>query len=187
MRVLTLCLGFITLLKVDSILAQGFCHPQVEFEVGDTTTYRDRLLPVFKCNIIKSLTIKITSNKGWIVFSHVQGFDFGVKYSTKTKLGFLPEELGIAKELELLDVSDLGISRLPKNLSKLSKLKSLDISFNRINLSDELKKILLLDRLKVIKIYGCNFTLDDLTEIKLQRPDLKVLHSEEHFDPRDGR
>lgn len=133
------------------------------------------------CEELNNLTIRITSNKGWVVFSSIQGIDQGIKYSTKTKLGILPEELCLAKNLEDLDVSDLGISQLPEIISNLSKLRLLDISFNRIDVAKEVEKILSMRNLEVLKIYGCNFTEHDFTKINNAIPNLKILFSQEHL------
>jgi Leucine-rich repeat (LRR) protein len=172
---------FIFSLGGSDLRAQENCYSNIEFEVGDTATYKQRLFPLFSCDSLKSLTIKITSNKGWVVFPSVQGIDSRVRYSTKTKLGSVPEELGYLKRLEYLDLSDLGISHLPVSLVNLSNLKSLDMSFNRINVSRDIEKILFLSNLKTLKIYGCDFNEDDLLRIKRNRPDIRVLYSMDHL------
>ncbi len=159
------------------LFAQEKCKSNIEFEVDDTATYRQRLIPLFRCDSLKSLTIKITSNKGWVVFPSVQGIDSRVKYTTNTKLGSVPEELGYLKHLEYLDLSDLGISQLPVSLVNLSNLKTLNMSFNRIAISGDIEKILSLSSLKTLKIYGCDFNEDDLLRIKTNRPDIRVLYT----------
>lgn len=168
-------------LYFSDIRAEANCDSTIIFDVGDTSTYKNRLRLLLECKELKDLTIRIMANKGWVVFPAIQGVDQGFRYSTKIKLGFLPEEICNAKELESLDVSDLGLSKLPQNLSNLSSLELLDISFNRIEIADELTKIFSLENLKVLKIYGCNFTEAVLTEIKTQRPNLRILFSQEHL------
>lgn len=168
---------FIFSLGSSDLCAQEKCNSNIEFEVGDTATYRQRLLPLFSCDSLKSLTIKISSNKGWVVFPSVQGINSRVKYTNNTKLGFLPEELGSLKHLEYLDLSNLGISQLPVSLVNLSNLKTLNMSFNRIAISGDIEKILSLSSLKTLKIYGCDFNEDDLLRIKTNRPDIRVLYT----------
>jgi len=158
------------------------CDENTLFEVGDTQTYTERLKIILKCDSLVSLTIQITSNKGWVVFSHIQGIsDHSCSYSYDTKLGSLPDDFANLKHLQNLDLSYLGIDNLPNSLFKLQNLKSLDISFNKIQLSKELDKILSLENLELLKIYGCDFSNDDLERILRKKPDLKVLYTEKHL------
>jgi hypothetical protein len=171
----------IILLTKNYAYAQSNCKTDEFFELGDTSTYKERLYPLLKCEILRSLTITVTENKGWVVFSSIQGTDQGIKYSTRIKLGNLPEELTLARNLESLDVSDLGLDQLPQNFAGFSKLKVLDISFNRISISKELKNIVSIDSLEVLKIYGCNFSAADLKEMSRHRPKLKIFYTQEHL------
>ncbi|MCE2996946.1 MAG: hypothetical protein ACK5RG_10095 [Cyclobacteriaceae bacterium] len=163
------------------VFAQTECKATEVFEVGDTATYKSRLMPILKCEALKNLTIQITQNKGWVVFSSVQGNDFGFRYSAKLNLVALLEDLGIAKNLESLEVSDLGIDYLPESMVDLVNLQSLDIGFNKLNVSKELPKINSLSNLKVLKIYGCIFTEDDLETIRKQLPNVTILYSQNHL------
>lgn len=165
------------------------CEPGIIFEVGDTKTFAGRIMEVLKCENLSALTIQITSNKGWVVFSNIQGVsDHTGSYSYNTKLGSLPDEFGGLQKLESLQLSYLGIEGLPDSISQLKHLKSLDISFNPIHLSQELDKILKLNNLEYLKIYGCIFKNQDLETIRTVRPDLKILYSEKHMlEELDGK
>lgn len=179
---ITFLICFITLLGSSKCsFAQTECKPTEEFEVGDTATYKFRLLPILKCETLKKLAIRITENRGWVVFSSLQGIDQGFRYSNKVKLGFLSEDIAIAKNLESLEISELGIDQLPNGIINLSNLEVLDISFNRLDIAKELPKILSLSNLKTLKMYGSKFSETELYEIKNKLPQIKILYSPDHL------
>ncbi len=178
---LTLSCFIFLVLNNKIVVAQTECKATEVFEVGDTVTYKFRLLPILKCETLKNLTIQITQNKGWVVLSSIGGKDYGFKYSAKVKLGSVTEELGIARNLESLELSDLGIDHLPASMFELVNLQSLDISFNKLDISIELSKITSLRNLKLLKIYGCIFNENDLETIRKLLPGVTILYSQNHL------
>ncbi|MEM6841542.1 MAG: hypothetical protein AAF632_04905 [Bacteroidota bacterium] len=95
------------------------------------------------------LTISLKANNQWIVFGSPPKIDSvpleveEFTYSIKHEVDSLPEGIGDLDSLQSLKVEFLGLSSLPNSIVHLSKLKELDISFNKLedaNLSGLLAK-----------------------------------------------
>lgn len=93
----------------------------------------------------------------------------------------LPEELGKLYALEELNISFLGLDNLPKSFSQLDELQILDISFNTLNIENEIESILGLKNLRILKIFGCKITEPALSRLRREKPELKIYYSYEQY------
>jgi len=132
----------------------------------------------------KFLRIKIPSNQtGWNVYATVQNrakIENSPSYSLDNEMDLLPESIGKFKNLEYLDLSFLGLKKLPESITKLDRLKILDLSFNSIDIGAELEKIKSMKSIEIIKIYGCKFTLLDLSKLESIKG-LRIKYSKDDF------
>ena len=157
------------------------CASSVAIEIQHETIISDCLKSLSICMEMKELTIEIKENKKkWVVFSHFPGVsNYQCSYSFTKTIASLPDHFEDFDSVESLDVSYLGIISLPESLKKMIRLESLNISFNKISISNEEEKLLSLPNLKTLKVYGCDFSEAILNGIRKQRPDLKILYTED--------
>ncbi|MEM9340169.1 MAG: hypothetical protein AAGA66_15650 [Bacteroidota bacterium] len=127
----------------------------------------------------KGLTIVVEGNKdtGWMVGPPLSAGDFSLKsiHDYDFFLDTLPVNGADLKELVYLDISSLGLNALP-NFSDFPKLESLDISFNPVNIKDEIQNISSLKSLKVLNIQGCDFDENDVSSLNEKKNGLTILH-----------
>lgn len=153
-------------------------------DLKDPEAFRQQLDEAFQHTSLKSLTIQLKANHGWVVFAKFPGrpdIENAPSYELKYVLGSLPESLGALKRLELLKVSFLGLESLPESIVHLTALHELDISFNKLDFSKELQKLMKLKQLKLLKAYGCGVTEEEVKALKNVNPNLKVLFTGHHL------
>lgn len=126
------------------------------FEVDQDSDYDKQLIELFQTTDLEKLKIVIPENSDG--FSIMTRINHKHNYESPSvffdyKIEQLPEELGDLSELKYLDIRHLGLTSLPAGITKLEKLEYLDISYNLINITDELDKLKTLKNLKTIKLY----------------------------------
>lgn len=133
--------------------------------------------------IITHLTIIARDNQqNWFVGPPLSSgiTSFTSLYDYDTHLYSLPSEVSLLKELKYLDISSLGIKKLPL-FSELKQIERLDISFNPINIRDEIHNISQLSTLEVLDIRGCDFTLEDVEFLK-EKTEALIIHGFEQIE-----
>jgi Leucine-rich repeat (LRR) protein len=86
----------------------------------------------------------------------------------------LPAEITELTSLKYLGLVHLNLKSLPNDFSKLKNLDSLDLSMNRLVISDELKKIKELKGLKFLGLMGNAIDSADIKELKNSNPSLTI-------------
>ena len=152
-------------------------------ELDDYKNFQVQLRDIFQRRELTSLTIRLPdAYRGkWVTFSGPPEQASDALYEVEHEVGHLPDALGNLKRLDVLSISFLGLHTLPPSFVKLSRLRELNISFNRLTLSQELPKLLSLNRLRLLKIYGCEFTGADLAQLQRMNPNLKVQYTLQHY------
>jgi Leucine-rich repeat (LRR) protein len=103
-------------------------------------------------------------------------------FRIKKPLGNLPW-LGGMDSLESLTIKFLGLTQLPLGINELKNLKKLDISFNYLNISQEISIIKELEKLEELIVFGLKIDQSVILELKETNKKLSVLHSQEqHLD-----
>lgn len=130
---------------------------------------------------VKRLTLVIEGNHktgGWTVLPPLSAANHHLKsvYDYDIFIDELPLEFSSFSHLKYLDISYLGLSKLP-DFSNFSQIERLDISFNPISIKDAITNISKLKSLKVLNIQGCDFNEEDVLLIKHRLSETFLLHS----------
>lgn len=86
----------------------------------------------------------------------------------------LPPSITELENLQELAISKLNIHTLPENFGNLRNLRYLDISFNKLNISQELPKLKSLPNLKKLLLFGNEVDTVELNNWKTENPELVV-------------
>ena len=119
----------------------------------------------------KTMTLTLDSLKGWTVYPPLSAVEGSVDYPPfKT----LPDDISELRNLERLIVYKLNITKLPDNFGDLSNLEYLDLSMNKLTVSNEISKLKKLKKLKYLGLFGNR--IDTLTIINWEKenPDLQI-------------
>ncbi|MEM6737703.1 MAG: hypothetical protein AAF620_16695 [Bacteroidota bacterium] len=139
----------------------SFSYPQTSkkiLEYKSKNQFQTELLNLAE-DEITNLTVQITDNLNtWYSYSRLplKGFEASYdqpNFRIKKPIDCLPKLKNLA-HLETLNISFLGLKKLPNGISKLKNLKSLDISFNYIDLQKEIGTIRKLVKLEELVIFG---------------------------------
>ena len=87
----------------------------------------------------------------------------------------IPESIGQLHHLKSLYLVNLDISELPNSFTQLQNLEFLDLSLNKLNLSNELPKI----NLKHLKVLGNHFDEVEIQQFKEEFPNVKIEYKSE--------
>lgn len=125
---------------------------------------------------VKQLTISMDSLKGWVIFPPMSALMIHV---SRPPFYSLPAEITQLKNLEKLTIIDLNISSLPEDFEQLQNLEYLDLSMNKLTLSDEVEKIVRLKKLKTLSLFGNKIDSASLQFVKQERPDIQLIGLED--------
>jgi len=102
-----------------------------------------------------SISIGFESNsKSLIFFDYASFAESYASFYYSDSTSELPEGICKFSELEFLKISYLGLQRLPPCLYELKKLNTLDVSYNKFQLEDELELLSRLPKLNTLIFYG---------------------------------
>ncbi len=87
----------------------------------------------------------------------------------------LPNEITELTNLKYLGLVHLQLTRLPDNFGKLQNLDSLDLSMNKLVISNELEKLKQLKGLKFVNLTGNAIDSTAIKELKRNNPGLTIL------------
>jgi Leucine-rich repeat (LRR) protein len=157
----------------------------IEYESG---TNLDSILSKPIRAELNSLTIQVSENLNtWFSYGRIPLQEFEElnnipSFRIKKPLGNLPW-LGGMDSLESLTIKFLGLTQLPLGINELKNLKKLDISFNYLNISQEISIIKELEKLEELIVFGLKIDQSVILELKETNKKLSVLHSQEqHLD-----
>lgn len=122
---------------------------------------------------VKDLTIsKDYSN--WSVISPASLRDSPVDIPP---FNYLPEEIGELTQLESLTLDNLDIKKLPEGFTKLQNLRFLNLSFNKLDIANEVKGLALLKSLEKLIIVGNKIDEPSIAYLRNQIPGLQIVDS----------
>jgi Leucine-rich repeat (LRR) protein len=123
------------------------------------------------------LTIQLTQPTGnWTVYPPLSWYE---TRELKEPFLKLPSSIGQLESLKSLQLSNLDIHELPESISQLKNLEFLDLSMNKLDLSNELPKLNELSNLKHLRILGNHFEDEEMKEFQRQNPNIKVEYKDE--------
>lgn len=128
---------------------------------------------------VKQLTLLKDSSKGWVIYPPMSAFS---NRELTPPFYSLPKEITELQQLESLTIIGLNIHSLPENFEKLENLKQLNLSLNKLTLSNEVEKIVRLKKLKTLSLFGNKIDSAGLRFIKQERPDIQLFGLED-FTP----
>jgi len=112
-----------------------------------------------------------TDTRGWTVYPSLGALPQSANALPSRQL---PNELTELTNLKYLGLVHLNLIRLPDNFGNLENLDSLDLSMNRLVISNELKKFKQLKGLKFLRLVGNAIDSADIKELKSSNPSLVI-------------
>ncbi len=91
----------------------------------------------------------------------------------------IPESIGNLNQLKSLRLMNLDIHQLPNTITKLKNLEYLNLSFNKLNLSEHLSKFKKLKNLKELHVIGNHFDEKTMQRFITELPNLKLFYKPE--------
>jgi leucine-rich repeat protein SHOC2 len=87
----------------------------------------------------------------------------------------LPKELGELSSLRNLGLVGLDLKQLPNNFGQLQQLDSLNLTMNKLTISEEIGKLKDLKNLKYLALFGNKVDSTDISELRKVNPDLVLV------------
>lgn len=113
--------------------------------------------------------LTIFRNAGWTVYPPLSALPTRLPPFKR-----LPDSIGELKNLTNLTLVGLDLGELPSSITKLQKLDTLNLIGNKLKVSDELEKLKSLKNLKMLLLFGNQFTTVEVEELRLANPNLVV-------------
>lgn len=86
----------------------------------------------------------------------------------------LNSNIGRLKNLESLTLVDLDIRTLPDSLTQLQNLRKLNVSFNKLEISNEIEKLKQLKNLEHLTLYGNHYDSLEMQKFQEMFPALVI-------------
>jgi Leucine-rich repeat (LRR) protein len=120
----------------------------------------------------KAKRLFITADSGgWTIYPPLSA----LPQPTNSSLGQnLPDEITELTNLKSLGLVHLNLTSLPRDFIRLKNLDSLDLSMNRLVISDEIPKLKELKGLKYLGLLGNKIDSTDIEELKRGNPKLTI-------------
>ena len=126
---------------------------------------------------VTDLTIQLTRPEGdWTIYPPLSWYE---TRELKESYRELPQSIGQLQMLKSLRLSNLDIHELPETIANLVNLEFLDVSMNKLNISNELPKLKALPNLKHLKVLGNHFNEEEMQEFKRQNPNIQIEYNGE--------
>ena len=120
----------------------------------------------------KAKRLYITADTlGWTIYPPLSAIP---QPTDSTRGRKLPTEITDLTGLKYLGLVNLNIETLPDDFDKLENLDTLDLSMNRLVISNELKKLKELKGLKYLGLMGNAIDSADIRELKSSNPSLTI-------------
>ncbi|WP_446051311.1 leucine-rich repeat domain-containing protein [Zobellia laminariae] len=86
----------------------------------------------------------------------------------------IPSELLSLKKLQKLTLIGLDLQTLPEDLGKLENLQHLDLSHNKLTISNELPKLKRLKKLRYLYLSGNHIDNNDIEAWRKENPNIEI-------------
>ncbi|CAN5358168.1 hypothetical protein BH09BAC3_BH09BAC3_09710 [soil metagenome] len=108
---------------------------------------------------------------GWTIYPPLSALPQPTDTSLAQKL---PDEITQLTNLKSLGLVRLNLGTLPEDFGKLKNLDSLDLSLNRLVISNEIQKLKEIKGLKYLVLLGNVIDSTDIKDLKKDNPSLKI-------------
>ena len=129
---------------------------------------------------LTSLVIRKNSFEGWVVYPPVAWYQ---QIEFQEPFWELPEVVTTLINLKTLILLDLDIKTLPNAIVNLKNLEKLNLSTNKLELTNELKKLEKLSKLKHLILYGNHYVEEEIITFQNKFENLKIEYKDnQEFD-----
>ena len=128
-----------------------------------------------KLKNVEELIIAQDSVMGWTIYPPASAMAQMVDLPPHKTI---PDELTELKCLKKLTLSGLKIRTLPADIYKLKNLEYLDLSMNKLDITNEISKLKSLSNLKVLCIVGNRIDSTGIEKWQNEKPELQIYYGE---------
>jgi len=121
----------------------------------------------------RKLYVTLDSSSGWKIYPPLSAFF--QQRAEKPPFKLLPNEITELYNLKNLRLVELNLKQLPDDFGKLENLDSLDLTLNKLTISNELDKLMKLKKLKYLGLFGNSLEATDIEKLKKGNPDLTIV------------
>lgn len=118
----------------------------------------------------KVLVISNDSLHGWTIYPPLSVLD----QKNDQPLKRLPDEITSLTNLKGLTIHGLNIRTLPEDLGNLKNLEYLDLTMNKLVVSDELDKLRKLKNLKYLALFGNRIDTISVKALEIENPGIQI-------------
>lgn len=119
----------------------------------------------------KELVISMNNNDSWTIYPPQSAMEYWVNSPPFTTI---PDELLELGKLEKLSLIGLNIKTLPAGIYQLKNLEYLNLSFNKLNVTNELPKLKKMPKLNHVVLFGNNVNIEDIKKWRTQNPNINI-------------
>jgi len=120
----------------------------------------------------KRLSILHDSTEGWAIYPPLSAIEYPIVAPVFRKL---PHDITELTNLEVLNIAALNLIELPPNFDQLQNLDSLDLSMNKLTISNEVEKLSKIKNLKYLALEGNKLDTADIEDLKKSNPNLVII------------
>lgn len=162
---------FILYILIGSVFLS--CNPEKDTYVIQLSEYDQAILNTKLRKVRNAVALTITtSDSEWSIYPPCSGMKSLFENSPFNKL---PSSIADLANLESLILVGLNLSELPNEFSELEKLRYLDLSFNKLNITNELEKFEYIS-LDTLVITGNSYDTSKLESWKARNPTTSVVN-----------
>jgi Leucine-rich repeat (LRR) protein len=121
----------------------------------------------------RKLYVTLDSSSGWTIYPPLS--TFFQQRAEKPPFKLLPSEITELSNLKNLRLVELNLKQLPDDFGTLENLDSLDLTLNKLTISNELDKLMKLKKLKYLGLFGNSVEATDIEKLKKGNPDLTIV------------
>lgn len=119
----------------------------------------------------RTLTISIDTLHGWTIYPPLSVMDQRID---SPPFKNLPVEITTLKNLKRLTIHELNVRTLPDGFDKLDNLEYLDLTMNKLIISNELDKLKGLKNLKYLALFGNQIDDESIEALKKEKPGIQI-------------